>query len=359
MKKVLLISPLLLFFTVSELFALIVFSPSHGNYRWRNDNGTEVTATWKASENDSVIQSNESNIRLRMEIYHTSASDTSLVGYLYYASFADTVWHQVTDDLDNAFVFASSTNLTNGAPTTGERLSKKNGSCVTQPGIVRTQSGGFTVNLSQDQRKEYEFCIKPSPNAKYDQTYAFRIEDEVVEVPSIYYTYGTAPRLHLQKPVLTVTAVDVSRPQHQENPEFSYTYSGFVDGDDESVLDQAPSIICDADTSSTPGTYDIVPYGGSDNKYEYNPVVGTLTVTQPTAIEQYNADVIKVFPNPFRDIVFIEGKILEGQTVSVADLTGRLVSKQKIENGTIDLSSLQKGIYLLKINNSVYKITKE
>jgi hypothetical protein len=355
MKKNLIFTMCLLFITVFEILA----SPGHGHYRWRNDNGTEALASWRAEEDDSVVVSDEGNIRLRLEMWHSSGTDINLICYLYYASLNDTVWHVITDNASNAFVFADSPNLTNGDATTGQRLSKYNDGHTNQPGIIRDAPGAFLVTMSAGQRKEYEFCIKATPNTNFNQGFVFRIEDENVEEADFYYNISSLPKLFLRKPILTVTANNATRPQGQANPDFTVTYTGFVDGDDESELDNLPSVSCSANESSAPGQYDIVPYGGSDNKYDFLFVVGKLTVTDATGIEQVSDIKPVFFPNPVQDILYIKGQLPENQIIRITDLTGRMLIEQEPVNGAIDLHSLSKGIYLLHLNDNVYKIAKE
>lgn len=57
-----------------------------------------------------------------------------------------------------------------------------------------------------------------------------------------------------------------------------------------------------------------------------------------------------LYPNPAQDLIFIESKTgrLTG-TVAVADLLGRLVIEPVGLNGTLDISSLQNGIYYLVV----------
>jgi hypothetical protein len=361
MKKNLLFVAILLFITVIDLTA----SPASGNWRWRNDDGDEATATWKAIENDSAIQANENNIRLRMEVYHYGGSpDINYNMYLFYASAKESKdldemdWHMISDESSETFMYSWSPYIIHGSDTY-EKLSKTNESCITQHGTIREMKGVFNISLANDQRKEYEFCIKPSPNAEFGQSFFFHIGDGGFGEDTLNIVDSNVPLLHLQKPVLTVTANDTERPHGLPNPLFSYTYSGFVDGDNESVLDVPPSINSEANVSSDPGQYNIIAYGGYDNKYEFDYVNGTLTVTGPTAIEQNTLKDIIVFPNPCKDIIFIKGEVSGEYTVRVLDITGRLLLERKNENGAIDLSSLQKGIYLLELNKQVCRITKE
>ena len=81
---------------------------------------------------------------------------------------------------------------------------------------------------------------------------------------------------------LTVTADDNEREQCAENPEFTFTYSGFVNGEDEAVLTTEPSPSCPANASSMPGDYEITLSGGVDENYAFSYVIGNLTIIEDT-----------------------------------------------------------------------------
>ncbi|GAB5523536.1 MAG: hypothetical protein Roseis2KO_14080 [Roseivirga sp.] len=87
--------------------------------------------------------------------------------------------------------------------------------------------------------------------------------------------------LSITKAVLIAEANDATRNKGEDNPAFSITYSGFVNGDDVSDLDAVPNIATNASSESDRGTYDIVPSGGADNNYSFDFRNGTLTVTGP------------------------------------------------------------------------------
>ena len=86
----------------------------------------------------------------------------------------------------------------------------------------------------------------------------------------------------VNKLMLTATADDKSRVYGRENPPFTLTYSGFLTGEDATVVDLDPSMLTDAIIDSPPGDYPITLDGGSDNNYDFYLVSGTLTITQQT-----------------------------------------------------------------------------
>jgi len=94
---------------------------------------------------------------------------------------------------------------------------------------------------------------------------------------SFSLTNGT---LTVGKVLLTVTADNQVRLYGQTNPAFTFHYSGFVDGNDESVLSGAPALTTVADTNTPVGTYDIVTTNGNltTTNYALSFVNGTLTI---------------------------------------------------------------------------------
>lgn len=77
---------------------------------------------------------------------------------------------------------------------------------------------------------------------------------------------------------LTVTADDLTREECASNPDFTISYSGFADTEDDGDLDSKPVAECIADEASPPGVYDITVSGGSSGNYSLIYVTGALTI---------------------------------------------------------------------------------
>ena len=99
------------------------------------------------------------------------------------------------------------------------------------------------------------------------------------------FTYATAI-LSITKAPLIITANKVTRIQGQRNPVFTLSYSGFKNGENQSVLNYLPLATCYANESSTAGNYEIFLSGGNDDNYSYTLVNGTLTVSASMDIEE-------------------------------------------------------------------------
>lgn len=69
-----------------------------------------------------------------------------------------------------------------------------------------------------------------------------------------------------------------------------------------------------------------------------------------------------LYPNPVTNLLTIEiaQEFVEGSTVQLYDITGKLVLKNKIEESvfTMNLKSLNAGVYLVKVANDNHSVVK-
>ncbi len=86
--------------------------------------------------------------------------------------------------------------------------------------------------------------------------------------------------LTINKKGLTVTADNKQRCQFEPNPELSFSYNGFVNGEDAESLTVQPTISTTAIENSAPGTYPITLGGGESPNYAFTYVNATLTVVR-------------------------------------------------------------------------------
>ena len=156
--------------------------------------------------------------------------------------------------------------------------------------------------------------------------YPIIIKQGTVANEEVTYIGGT---LTITKAPLTVTVEDVEREQGQQNPAFKLSYSGWKNGEKESVLTRRPVATTTATADSPVGVYDIVVSGGEAQNYELTYVNGKLTITVPSQI----ADLIK-----------------QGQTLSIYTLTGQPV---RLHAKTLD--GLTKGVYLVNGQKLIIK----
>ena len=109
--------------------------------------------------------------------------------------------------------------------------------------------------------------------------------------------YPTPPAqtvsLTVNKAVLTVTANSFTRTYGGANPTLTASYTGWVNGDTQSVLSGAPSLTTTATASSPAGNYTITAAVGTLTaaNYSFTFVNGTLTVTQAITVSVSPASV--------------------------------------------------------------------
>jgi hypothetical protein len=102
----------------------------------------------------------------------------------------------------------------------------------------------------------------------------------------------------LNPAVLTITAADATRIYGDPNPAFSFTITGFVNGDTSAVLSGSPACTS-ADPTAAVGTYPITCAAGtlSAGNYTFTFVSGNQTVT-PAALSVAAADATRVYGDP-------------------------------------------------------------
>lgn len=85
--------------------------------------------------------------------------------------------------------------------------------------------------------------------------------------------------LTISKAPITATAENKTREFGEANPTLTIAYTGFKNGDTETVLDAQPTVSTTADATTAVGTAAITLAGGSDDNYSLALVNGTLTIT--------------------------------------------------------------------------------
>jgi Lectin C-type domain. len=99
------------------------------------------------------------------------------------------------------------------------------------------------------------------------------------------FTY-VAANFDVTKAPLTVTADSKTKEYGEPNPALTFQYSGWKNQENESVLDEEPSISTDVDLLTGAGTHTgvITLSGGTDNNYKYIFVSGNFIITKAMLI---------------------------------------------------------------------------
>lgn len=93
-----------------------------------------------------------------------------------------------------------------------------------------------------------------------------------------YEFFTIAGDMIITKAMLAVLPDDKQKSYGEENPLLTFSYSGFVLEDNETVIDNDPVAGTDAGQYSGTGAYDITLSGGVDDNYSFDYLTGTLTV---------------------------------------------------------------------------------
>lgn len=97
-----------------------------------------------------------------------------------------------------------------------------------------------------------------------------------------YEPYYGSEQIHISPAPLTVTAEDKTVTYKEETPVYSYVATGFVHGEDGSVLEKIANYDCAYTAGSDVGEYEIMPYGfaAKNGNYDISYQPGKLTVEQ-------------------------------------------------------------------------------
>lgn len=172
---------------ISYLIALFVACSSiasatnhQGNWRWRNDDGSETTATWKAAENSLTNIQSPANARLRIQIFMLDASDATWYSSSYnlaYKKSGDTEWSIITNDPStNHFVLSPSPNFADGAATTLQMTPQDVGYTYIPGYMIESSFPVVRPDMPHLTSTEWEYCIKPTANILRD-SYYFQVQD--------------------------------------------------------------------------------------------------------------------------------------------------------------------------------------
>lgn len=103
-----------------------------------------------------------------------------------------------------------------------------------------------------------------------------------------------------------------------------------------------------------PDPYDLSAFAGIKEVINLRPNI-KLVFGGSVGVTENNSNVIAVYPNPAKDLLYIEGA--DHEMVRVYDATGRLVM-QKIYCGPLHIEGLGRGIYTAVTNNGSIKFMK-
>lgn len=175
----------------------------------------------------------------------------------------------------------------------------------------------------------------------------------VAYIQDEFYDGWIQDTVWIDKAHLDVIAQDTSKHQFQKNPDFQIAFDSLFGNDVPEDIDLMPSISTSATELSSPGDYDILLAGGSDNNYELNLVNGTLTIFEPLSLNKHN--VFEYYPNPLQNSINIKSSTHTIEKITITDLSGKLMkSIDNLDTNTelnLDLTDLGEGQYIMILNS--------
>jgi hypothetical protein len=168
------------------------------HYRWRNDDGTEVTATFAVNQDTQYVSLPKNVVkRLRFEISNNSwtrgAAPVFTLEVASTTSCTSGTYSAVTTVTTNPWRLATSTNLTDAAATTNVASGlTDNGNTFVAGQVKTTGNTTSAITLSSGSFTEIEYGVLATDNAAYNGTYCFRLTNSGVTTNFIYTSYAMA-----------------------------------------------------------------------------------------------------------------------------------------------------------------------
>ena len=181
---------------------------TQGSWRFRNDDGTEITASYMASQNQTPVIKVDTNglIRLRIELYNPdSVNYVDLKNGVLQDSglFSAGQWVTIPSGAVglNPFLLAgSSPNVTDGELTTTQLVKE---GYIYQPGKVIVSTDSLSADTVQAAfETEYEWVLKRNVTLLPSTTYYFRFS------PSVPTSFIPLPSLQTDASLLGVNLIN-------------------------------------------------------------------------------------------------------------------------------------------------------
>ncbi|MBA4387668.1 MAG: hypothetical protein C0404_06780 [Verrucomicrobia bacterium] len=147
------------------------------HFRWRNDDGSESAATWKADPDVAITGATRGqNIRLRFTVANTSTSYSgSLIARLEYSTNPSGAWTTVSGANDglSAFVMTTTSMYADGDNTTDQLTGS--GTFAAGKAVESPNNASASVTVGVSQRSNFEYCFQATAKASGSTAYYFRL----------------------------------------------------------------------------------------------------------------------------------------------------------------------------------------
>lgn len=90
-------------------------------------------------------------------------------------------------------------------------------------------------------------------------------------------------------------------------------------------------------------------------------ITRVLNNTNTLSVKNQEAQKVSlgIYPNPVKDILYLKNIKSKDSNAEVIDISGKIIMKLLINNNKVDVSSLVKGVYFLKVGETTHKFIKE
>ncbi|MBA4388534.1 MAG: hypothetical protein C0404_11170, partial [Verrucomicrobia bacterium] len=146
------------------------------HYRWRNDDGNEAGATWKANADAAITGvTRGTNIRLRFDVLNSGTASGSLAAKLEYSLGAGGPWTAISPASDGLYAFemTTSANYANGDATTA--LLTGTGTFTAGKAVESPSNTSAAVTINTNQYSNFEYCFRATTKAIGGSSYYFRV----------------------------------------------------------------------------------------------------------------------------------------------------------------------------------------
>lgn len=157
-------------------------------------------------------------------------------------------------------------------------------------------------------------------------SYTIEVKQGSIKNYNVHFESGS---LVITKAPLTISAGNYTKKQGDAMPVFKASYTGFKNGEDESVLRKQPAFSCEANETSAPADYAVTVSDAEAENYDISYEQGRLTVTDADAVVVRAKSYSRVYgdANPVFEFE-TEGTVLDGtpEIVCSADKSSQVGS---------------------------------
>jgi hypothetical protein len=193
--------------------------------------------------------------------------------------------------------------------------------------------------------------------------YGITLEDiGDLEAANYSFTLGENGTFTVEPKTITIKA-DNKTIVAGDEPEYTYTILGLVGGDE---LIEEPSLSSPEADINVPGTYQIVPSGGSaGDNYAISYESGILTVEASLESDNQSPIIAKAASASHGMSLLLSGNSLliqglsKAETVRIFSIKGNmLMSRTVAPSESLSIAHLPKGVYMVNIGGKTFKVAK-